>query len=479
MRRLQGGHSEDIAVEIDMAAVVNYIVIGLVTYVALQPVWYLVLHLTDQQRRDNASTAQQCIAPCALVLFYERECNPMAIFALFFGPAFTCFCYEQPDQAVLAREGIGQGGVFAQIFSCNCKKLKIMAGYADEEEDEDRDSDESSSDSEEDDSGDEEQEDGEDGDSKKKDQKKKNKKGGDSGAPQKSEMSRHRSNPGMAKDLKGGRRGSFIRISSASRNRVGSAKYFADQKKLERHKSRKAIDEEEQKKKAAAAGGSGGGGGSGAGGGDTAKSWAKRRRGSVVTGSIGKWEVHKDPNTGKVFYFNPQTKQSRWDKPTEASSGGGGGPKGGAKGGDTAASWAKRRRGSIVTGSIGMWEVHKDPNSGSTFYYNKATKESQWEKPAAMQPKEVAAPGAAKKAPDWKAIRRRSVADDGGSKNPNASWFAGVDPANMSPADAMAAATAMHALAQAGWKQFHDPVSGKNYFRNEAKDLTQWNVPQL
>ena len=84
-RRLQGGHSDDIAVEIDMAAVVNYIVIGLITYVALQPVWYLVLHLTDQQRRDNASTAQECIAPCALVLFYERECNPMAIFALFFG----------------------------------------------------------------------------------------------------------------------------------------------------------------------------------------------------------------------------------------------------------------------------------------------------------------------------------------------------------------------------------------------------------
>ena len=83
------------------------------------------------------------------------------------------------------------------------------------------------------------------------------------------------------------------------------------------------------------------------------------------------------------------------------------------------------------------------------------------------------------KPPDWKAIRRRSVADDGGAKNRNPNWFCSVDPTQMNAADAAAAATAAHALSQAGWKQFHDPVSGKNYFRNEEKDLTQWNVPQL
>ena len=396
VRRRMQGHSDDVKVEVDVQAIVNYVLIGLAVYVALQPVFYAFLTATDRERRDNASTAWQCLAPCAVVLFYERECNPMAVFALFFGPLFTCFCYEQPDQAVLAREGIGQGS----LFSCDCKKFKVMAGYA-EEDDEDGDSDSSdefSSSDEDGGSGDEEGEGGEDGDGDSKKKKKKEKKKENGGAPQGHEMSRHRSKAGMAKDLKGGRRGSFLRISSASRNRVGSAKYFADQKKLERKKSRMIMDSE-----AAAATGVGGGAGGGGGGkADSAKAWAKRRRGSVVTGSVGKWEVHKDPKTGKVFYFDPQTKQSRWDKPKEGASGGpgggggsggggggGGAATGGKKGADTPASWAARRRGSIVTGTVGKWEVHKDPNSGATFYYNKFTKASQWTKPAEMQPQEV------------------------------------------------------------------------------------------
>ena len=60
------------------------------------------------------------------------------------------------------------------------------------------------------------------------------------------------------------------------------------------------------------------------------------------------WTEHRDPASGKPFYFNTETKETSWQKP-----------------GDTK-----------------EWTEHVD-ESGRTFYYNSQTKESSWSKPIA------------------------------------------------------------------------------------------------
>ena len=58
-------------------------------------------------------------------------------------------------------------------------------------------------------------------------------------------------------------------------------------------------------------------------------------------------------------------------------------------------SWDKPK-GADLGGLPPNWEEHKDPSSGKTFYYNKVTKETSWDKPKGAAPP---APGGLP--PDW------------------------------------------------------------------------------
>jgi len=75
----------------------------------------------------------------------------------------------------------------------------------------------------------------------------------------------------------------------------------------------------------------------------------------------GKWIEHKDVDSGAWYYFNPVTKVSSWERPsdfvepclvTEAS----------------------------IVGP--KWTVSKDPTSRRFYYYNKESGQSTWERPS-------------------------------------------------------------------------------------------------
>merc|ERR1719378_71107 len=70
------------------------------------------------------------------------------------------------------------------------------------------------------------------------------------------------------------------------------------------------------------------------------------------------WEAANDPASGKQYYFNRSTGETKWDHPS---------------GGSTASSDP-----SLPAG----WESAKDP-SGREYYFNRSTGETKWERPSA------------------------------------------------------------------------------------------------
>ncbi len=70
----------------------------------------------------------------------------------------------------------------------------------------------------------------------------------------------------------------------------------------------------------------------------------------------GDWVENTDPSSGKKYYANVTTQETRWTWPDDI-------PKEETSGGDD------------------DWEERVDPGSGKTYYVNKKTQETQWTKP--------------------------------------------------------------------------------------------------
>lgn len=73
------------------------------------------------------------------------------------------------------------------------------------------------------------------------------------------------------------------------------------------------------------------------------------------------WAEASDPKSGRKYYYNRKTKETRWTRPTEMD--------GGASESDSAAS------------DPNNWCASNDKSSGRKYYYNKVTKETRWTKP--------------------------------------------------------------------------------------------------
>ena len=65
------------------------------------------------------------------------------------------------------------------------------------------------------------------------------------------------------------------------------------------------------------------------------------------------WLLHMDLQTGKRYYHNARTQETRWHKPQ---------------------------------GFVEGWVRATDPQSGKPYYYNNTTLEHQWEEPPGFRP---------------------------------------------------------------------------------------------
>eukprot|EP00937_MAST-01D_sp_MAST-1D-sp2_P002590 g2590.t1 len=107
----------------------------------------------------------------------------------------------------------------------------------------------------------------------------------------------------------------------------------------------------------------------------------------------GDWVQSKDEGSGKIYYANIKTKETRWEYPEELKEGGDADgewverddPASGKKyyynTVTRETSWTKPESG----GTGGQWKTKVDPGSGKTYYYNTVTRETSWTKPAGME----------------------------------------------------------------------------------------------
>ena len=80
------------------------------------------------------------------------------------------------------------------------------------------------------------------------------------------------------------------------------------------------------------------------------------------------WEEVQDPTTGNTYYFNKETQETSWEKPTL-----------------TIPESAKMNDDASSSQQENDWVETLDPNSGKNYYYNAKTDETSWENPATFK----------------------------------------------------------------------------------------------
>merc|ERR1711920_1212716 len=79
------------------------------------------------------------------------------------------------------------------------------------------------------------------------------------------------------------------------------------------------------------------------------------------------WETANHPSSGKTYYFNRGTNETRWDPPPQA------------------APVQVPVPQPMATPQLPPgWESAQDPGSGKTYYFNRGTNETRWDPPPSM-----------------------------------------------------------------------------------------------
>ncbi|CAE7327124.1 PRP40B [Symbiodinium natans] len=133
----------------------------------------------------------------------------------------------------------------------------------------------------------------------------------------------------------------------------------------------------------------------------------------------GEWAEHKDPATGKTYYFSKLNNETTWERP---------------------AALQKRD-----------WVELKDPASGKTYYHNKFTQETVWHRP------EVLAKD------DWSEHK-----DEGSKKTFYFNKFT-QETTWERPA----------VLAKDDWIEYKDSATGKSYYGHKHTGETTWDRPAV
>jgi hypothetical protein len=115
-----------------------------------------------------------------------------------------------------------------------------------------------------------------------------------------------------------------------------------------------------------------------------AKQWALRRTKSTVKMRAGNWSKHYYGGTGEVFFVNNETGESQWELPDGFLEDEGAETGKGSSEAALADYWGSRRGKSFKVGAMGDWEVCKDMCTNQTFYYNRKSGGSTWNKPTEL-----------------------------------------------------------------------------------------------
>lgn len=102
--------------------------------------------------------------------------------------------------------------------------------------------------------------------------------------------------------------------------------------------------------------------------------WSLRRSQSMRLQQWASWIAYEDPKVGSVFWYNPRTQKSQWDKPEEVKT------LQDSKQSSFKGEWEARKKTSMRLKRISDW-IEYHGQGGKTFYYNETTREFQWERP--------------------------------------------------------------------------------------------------
>jgi hypothetical protein len=189
--------------------------------------------------------------------------------------------------------------------------------------------------------------------------------------------------------------------------------------------------------------------------------------------SSAEWIAKTDPQSGKVYYFNKETKATTWTKPDST-------PLATASGAGTP----------TPTDAEGTWVEKVDPKSGKVYYLNKETKQTSWTKPINSSEQSVAVSagatpsrGASSPTPggttsEWieKTDPKTGKVYYVNTETKQTSWTKPETP-GPTTAHPHTAPVVQTAAGLDGWTEKVDKKTGKTYYYNKATNETTWTRP--
>lgn len=106
------------------------------------------------------------------------------------------------------------------------------------------------------------------------------------------------------------------------------------------------------------------------------------------------WIAKTDPNSGKTYYINKETRATQWSKPDDFVDD------------STALSDAKPAVDSVKPSAspalpLSQWSERVDPTSGKTYYVNRETKQTTWQRPPELDVASVVSPASSTSDSQW------------------------------------------------------------------------------